>query len=80
MDTVEKNESRIAEYIAHQLKEDMLGEQLTINNAGAVHGRQVTVSTQLAVRIDAFTHSEEPRAMPACEKPPAWRVVVYCLG
>lgn len=30
VDTVEKNESRIAEYIQNQLKEDRLGEQLSI--------------------------------------------------
>ena len=29
--------------------------------------------------MDAFTHGEEKRAMPACEKPPAWRVDVYCI-
>ena len=32
VDTVGKNESRIAEYISNQLKEDMLGEQLTISD------------------------------------------------
>ena len=30
VDTVGKNESRIAEYIKHQLEEDKLGEQLRI--------------------------------------------------
>ena len=30
VDTVGKNESRIAEYIKHQLDEDKLGEQLSI--------------------------------------------------
>ena len=30
VDTVRKNESRIAEYIKHQLDEDKLGEQLSI--------------------------------------------------
>ena len=38
MDTVGKNESRIAEYIANQLKEDMLGEQLTISEPGPFTG------------------------------------------
>ena len=38
VDTVGKNEGRIAEYIANQLKEDMLGEQLTINDAGPFTG------------------------------------------
>ena len=32
VDTVGKNESRIAEYIANQLKEDKLGEQLTFSD------------------------------------------------
>ena len=31
IDTVGKNESRIAEYIANQLKEDQLGEQLVMS-------------------------------------------------
>ena len=38
VDTVGKNESRIAEYIANQLKEDMLGEQLTIGDMGPFTG------------------------------------------
>lgn len=38
VDTVGKNESRIAEYIANQLKEDMLGEQLTISEKGPFTG------------------------------------------
>ena len=33
VDTVGKNESRIAEYIQNQLKEDQLGEQLMISGA-----------------------------------------------
>ena len=35
VDTVGKNESRIAEYIKHQLDEDKLGEQLYALNASA---------------------------------------------
>lgn len=34
VDTVGKNESRIAEYIKHQLDEDQLGEQLTMGEVG----------------------------------------------
>ena len=34
VDTVEKNESRIAEYIKNQLKEDQMGEQLTMSQVG----------------------------------------------
>ena len=34
MDTVGKNETRIAEYIRNQLKEDELGEQMTIASIG----------------------------------------------
>ena len=34
VDTVGKNESRIAEYISKQLEEDQLGEQLTIPGLG----------------------------------------------
>ena len=39
-DTVGKNESRIAEYIRNQLKEDELGEQLVIPSANPFTGRK----------------------------------------
>ena len=38
VDTVGKNERRIAEYIQNQLKEDRLGEQLSIPEAGLFTG------------------------------------------
>ena len=34
VDTVGKNTARIAEYIQNQLKEDQLGQQLTLDNSG----------------------------------------------
>ena len=40
VDTVGKNESRIAEYIANQLKEDELGEQLVIPGTSPFTGRK----------------------------------------
>ena len=38
VDTVGKNETRIAEYIKNQLKEDELGEQMTIASIGTFTG------------------------------------------
>ena len=38
VDTVGKNTSRIAEYIQNQLKEDQLGEQLTMGEIGPFKG------------------------------------------
>ena len=38
VDTAGKNASRIAEYIANQLKEDDLGEQLTMSEIGPFTG------------------------------------------
>ena len=38
VDTVGKNTSRIAEYIKNQLKEDELGEQITMSEAGPFKG------------------------------------------
>ena len=38
VDTVGKNESRIAEYIKHQLDEDYAGEQLTMGQVGPFTG------------------------------------------
>ena len=40
VDTVGKNESRIAEYIKNQLREDMLGEQLTMGEINPFTGRK----------------------------------------
>ena len=40
VDTVGKNESRIAEYIKNQLKEDELGEQLIIPSVNPFTGRK----------------------------------------
>ena len=40
VDTVGKNESRIAEYLANQLKEDELGEQLVIPGTSPFTGRK----------------------------------------
>ena len=39
VDTAGKNTSRIAEYIKNQLKEDQLGEQLTMSEVGPFTGR-----------------------------------------
>ena len=38
VDTVGKNTSRIAEYIKNQLKEDQMGEQLTMSEIGPFKG------------------------------------------
>ena len=38
VDTVGKNESRIAEYVRNQLKEDKMGEQLRIPSSGPFTG------------------------------------------
>ena len=40
VDTVGKNESRIAEYVRNQLKEDELGEQLRIPSDSPFTGRR----------------------------------------
>ena len=40
VDTVGKNESRIAEYIANRLKEDELGEQLVFPGTSPFTGRK----------------------------------------
>ncbi len=55
MNTTGKNTSRIAEYIKNQLKEDEVGEQLTISGSSPFTGLQVIVFTQLTARTYAFT-------------------------
>ena len=76
VDTAGKNTSRIVEYIQNQIKEDQLGEQLTIPGSSPFYGRQVIVS-QLADRFTRLTCHEEQRALPTYKQPPAWLVVVY---
>ena len=58
VDTVGKNESRIAEYIENQLKEDEMGEQLTMSQYGAVD--KVSLCSALPTKKDAH------RRHPAC--------------
>ena len=53
VDTVGKNESRIAEYIENQLKEDEMGEQLTMSQCGPFTGASNNPA-QLADRTYAF--------------------------
>ena len=76
VDTVGKNESRIAEYIKNQLKQDELGEQLTMSQVGPFTAASNN-PPRLADRITRSTRGEEHRAMPAYENPPAWPVDVY---
>ena len=54
VDTVGKNESRIAEYIENQLKEDEMGEQLTMSQYGAVD--------KVSLRSDLPTKKRRPLA------------------
>ena len=58
VDTVGKNESRIAEHIEKQLKEDEMGEQLTMSQYGAVD--KVSLCSALPTKKDAH------RRHPAC--------------
>ena len=65
VDTVGKNESRIAEYVRNQLKEDEMGEQLRIPSSGPFTGskQQSSRSWQTVLRVARVR--EEQRAMPA---------------
>ena len=65
MDTVGKNESRIAEYVKNQLKEDEMEEQLRIPSSSPFTGdkQQSSRSWQTVLRVARVR--EEQRAMPA---------------
>ena len=54
VDTVGKNESRIAEYIQNQLKEDELGDQMKIPGTSPFTGSKYSPA-QLADRTYAVT-------------------------
>ena len=58
VDTVGKNESRIAEYIKNQLKEDEMGEQLRIPYPDPLTGSKKQSPARLAGR---FTRSRVTR-------------------
>ena len=70
VDTVGKNESRIAEYVRNQLKEDELSDQLVIPEANpfTVASNSPLAAGRPYLRVD--TSREEQRAMPAYEEPP----------
>ena len=79
VDTAGKNTSRIVEYIKKQLKEDQMGEQLTISEDGPfTGGKQHSLrSWQTVLRV--LRVREEYRALPASEIPRVLRVDVYFL-
>ena len=65
MDTVGKNESRIAEYVRNQLKEDEMGEQLRIPSSGPVTGGKEQCASSLPPVLRVGRVREEQRVMPA---------------
>ncbi len=77
VDTTGKNSSRIAEYIRNQLKEDYLGEQLTISGMTPFKQKRQSKFTQLASVLTRFTCRDDYRALPAYEIPRVLRVDVY---
>ena len=79
VDTVGKNEKRIAEYIKNQLKEDELGEQLAIPELA--RSRVASNSPYAAGRpyLRVYVLREEQRAMPAYEEPPVLPGGSFCI-
>ncbi len=67
-----KNESRIVEYIKDELKQNEMGEQLTMNEAGSFTGRKQQ-SPHPTYCIMRSTRGEEQMALPACETLPAFQ-------
>ena len=65
MDTVGKNETRIAEYIKNQLKEDELGEQMTIASIGPFTGSKQQSPRSWQAVLHVYALREERRALPA---------------
>ena len=65
MDTVGKNETRIAEYIKNQLKEDELGEQMTIASIGPFTGAKQHSPRSWQTVLHVYALREEQRALPA---------------
>ena len=83
VDTVGKNESRIAEYIKKQLEKDKLGELLTMpgyETAFVKKKQETTKTMRLAGILTRLTCCEEQRPMAAYEKPPARPVDVYSVS
>ena len=80
VDTTGKNSSRIAEYIRNQLKEDYLGEQLTISGMTPFKEKRWSEFTQLASVLTRFTCRDDYRALPVYEIPLVSHVDVYCTN
>ena len=64
VDTVGKNETRIAEYIKNQLKEDELGEQMTIASIGPFTGGKQQSLRSWQTVLHVYALREEQRALP----------------
>lgn len=74
VDTVGKNDLRIAEYIKHQLDEDKLGDQLKFAEVGYLEKRKRNRSkTQMADHFTCCTRCEEEGLCPL-EKNPTFYV------
>lgn len=65
MDTVGKNESRIAEYVRNQLKEDEMGEQLRIPSNSRLRAASSSPYAVGRSVLRVARVREEQRAMPA---------------
>ncbi len=79
VDTVGKNEKRIAEYIQNQLKEDKMGEQLVIPSAGSFTGRRQQPLAAGGSCLRVYVLRAEHRAMPAYEAPWFYRGALFYL-
>ena len=65
VDTAGKNTSRIAEYIRNQLKEDQMGEQLTMSEVGPFTGSKYQALRNWQTVLRVLRVREEQRALPA---------------
>ena len=75
VDTTGKNTKKIKEYIANQLNEDRIAEQMTLEDIDPFTGSKQTM--QVADCISAVKRRQYYRAMPANVKPLAKLVDIY---
>ena len=75
VDTVGKNTKKIKEYIANQLKEDKISDQMTIEEIDPFKGQQLTVAK--VSRKGHFSEGQQRSLLGVKEKPPAMLVEIY---
>lgn len=75
VNTAEKNKKKIKKYIANQLKEDKISEQMTLKEIDPFKGERLTLA-RVSCK-DHFSGNQQRSSLGGNEKPPAMPEEIY---